>query len=757
MTIRVDELPLLLAGPLLRHTTSEQVSVWVALRQAYRVRLEVYATTDQGQVLAETVLTGERTTLALGQHLHVALVTARSPEGQTLTSDRLYAYDLSFVASERQTPQTLAQVLKPTPVADLSYFAHQRPTFALPPAKLQDLRLAHGSCRKPHGDGMDALAILDTLIQQSADQPTARPHQLFLTGDQIYGDDVADPLLWVASRLGDALLGWEEKLPIGHNQLDPVEYYTPAQLSVGQRAEVATRQGGFTAGLSDKRQKVTSHLLGLGEFYAAYVLAWSPSCWPQQLPKGKEMYRDRESIRSWDREAKDLRQFIHTLWRVRRALANVPVYTIFDDHDVSDDWNLNQAWCLRVLGRPLGRRTVQNALLGYAIFQGWGNTPARFEPATSGGRLLQAAQHWSASQGTDQAADEAIAQYLGMPPSDLHTGLPAFVETDGVLILARHPEAITWHYTVPGPCHEVIALDTRTWRGYPADKSPIAPPMLLCPTAFEQQLTQPLKTSPLPDDNHHATLVIAPTNVFGLKIIDRIHNWQLQRRKVFSTDVGDAWNIHDEALAQLLTTLFRQRRQILVLSGDIHYSSVVRLSYQTAQTQSVLVQLTTSAFKNEEMLTRLLHTRLKDWLLPEPIRRWVGWSTPPDMLELPTSETHTPPDWTCALEWIPRQRYENLPVEARNFYPGARRSRWAWCQRLLFWRSRWFQSGREVVGLNNISVVTFASTAATSSVTQQNYWMTLSNPPAIAVSRFTSDIAPNAELLDPLRKGKPGG
>ncbi len=36
-------------------------------------------------------------------------------------------------------------------------------------------------------------------------------------------------------------------------------------------------------------------------------------------------------------------------------------------------------------------------------------------------------------------------------------------------------------------------LDTRTWRGYPADQKPIAPPMLLCPKAFEQQLVLPLQ------------------------------------------------------------------------------------------------------------------------------------------------------------------------------------------------------------------------------------------------------------------------
>ncbi|NJL84793.1 MAG: PhoD-like phosphatase [Leptolyngbyaceae cyanobacterium SM1_1_3] len=747
----IDALPLLLAGPILRHTTPQQVSVWVALKQSCQITLQIYATAEHGQALAEGLFVGKQKTITIGQNLHVALVSAFAPAGAPLESDRLYAYDLSFTIAEVETPQTLAQVLGTTPAANLSYFPHQRPTFALPPEHLRDLHLVQGSCRKPHGDGVDTLAILDTLIQPTAAQPRQRPHQLFLTGDQIYADDVADPLLWVASQLGDALLGWEEKLPIGPNPLDPVEYYTPAQLPVGRRAEVATRQGGFTAGLGGKRQKVTSHLLGLGEFYATYLLAWSPVCWPQHIPQGEEICRDRTTAARWNQEAPDLRQFIHTLWRVRRALANVPVYTLFDDHDVSDDWNLNQAWCLRVLGRSLGRRAVQNALLSYAVCQGWGNTPERFGPDTLGGKLLQAAQHWSESAGSDSAADQAIAQYLGMPAIDPHTGLPKFVETEGVLVLTRHSAALTWHYRLQGPCHEVIALDTRTWRGYPASKSSIAPPMLLCPSAFEQQLTQPLRDSTLPDDADHATLIIAPTNVFGLKIIDRIHNWKLKRRQVFSTDVGDAWNIHDEALAHLLTTLFQQRQRIVVLSGDIHYSSVVRLSYEDEQARRVLIQLTASAFKNEEMLTRLLHTRLKDWLLSEPLRRWIGWSAPPDMLELPTSEAHSRPDWACVLEWIPRRHQEPLERDARAFYLRQQRSALrTWLQPLFFWQSRWFQSGREVVGLNNIALVSFETATTPPTVTQQSYWFSRATA-AIAVSRFTSDITPNNPLLDQIQ------
>lgn len=830
----LEELPLILAGPILQRTEPDEVTVWLALKQACHVKLKVYETTDGGENLAACQFVGDRSTVALGKALHVVAVTARSITGQYLVSDRIYAYDLDFTPLDLQpfsaestpsdslsplnsplvedvdsdspqgwgamgakstvtsTPQTLRQALCSGrfPQVDISYFPHQKPTFVLPPQQIQDLRMVQGSCRKPHGEGFDALAILDCLIAETAAYPRQRPQQLFLTGDQIYGDDVADPLLWVASWLGDALLGWEEALPVGKKEPTEITYHTPKELPAGQRAEVVTKQAGFTAGLQNKRDRVTSHLLSFGEYCAAYLLVWSPVCWPATLPLGREMTRDRQAQKRWDHDAQELRQCIHTLWKVRRALANIPVYSIFDDHDVSDDWNLNQAWCLRVLGRPLGRRAVQNALLAYAVFQAWGNTPEQFVAGQSGGKLLEAARTWSGSQGRDADACEAIAQYIGLPRCHPQTGLPVFVPDGSVLILERHPEALTWHYTVRSGCHEVIVLDTRTWRGYPDEKA-IAPPMLLCPTAFERQLVRPLQATEASD---LTTFVVAPTNVFGLQVIDWIHHLQLRRKKVFSTDVGDAWNINMPALAKLLTTLFDQRQQVIVLSGDIHYSSVVRLSHQglasTPDSASVLVQLTSSALKNKETLTQILHTRLKDWLLPEKLRRWVGWSSPYDMVELsrrqaqqlhqkgkirsaqrspmdkkdrsPATPQSELPEWACVLEWVPRQKaqFAAFGIEVPWLLTPSQRtldSRYPWLRFLMFWRQRWFQEGREVVGLNNIALVQVLPPDAQSPaiVVQELFWFSPWSPTQIVSSLYATPLTPNEKQLANLQPPVP--
>ena len=64
------------------------------------------------------------------------------------------------------------------------------PTFFLQ-GKRSPLNLLYGSCRKLHGKGEDCLALADEIIASSVEDLNKRPSALFLTGDQIYADDVA--------------------------------------------------------------------------------------------------------------------------------------------------------------------------------------------------------------------------------------------------------------------------------------------------------------------------------------------------------------------------------------------------------------------------------------------------------------------------------------------------------------------------------------------------------------------------------------
>jgi hypothetical protein len=727
---RLQQLPLILAGPILRHTCSELVTVWVALKEACQVRLNIYTTQDRGNAIEQLIMTGESTTVAIGENLHILAVTA---SGENLRSGQIYAYDLSFKKRDR-TSQNLQEALTSAilPQVPISYFQHQLPTFSLPPEEIDRLKIVHGSCRKPHGKDRDALAILDSLIENAAESPDDRPHQLFLTGDQIYGDDVADPLLQSATELGNILLGWEEKLPLEYLDLTIVST-TAKQLQPGKRSQITRTQAGLTAGLHKKAKNAKSHLLSFGEYCAVYLLSWSQVFWLESFPKPTERNLTKKEAKSWRKEVDELKVFVNTLWKVRRSLANIPTYTIFDDHDVSDDWNLNQAWCLQVLGKPLGRRIVKNALLSYAFFQGWGNTPEQFEPGKSGAKLAIATEFWSASGGEDKNAAEEISRYLGLPQSEPGTGLPKMYLERDVLVLDRDREALTWHYTVKSSCHQVIVLDTRTWRGYPVDREPFAVPMLLCPSGFQKQLRESLQQQ---QSQQQVTFIVAPTNLFSLQGIDRIQHWHLKKNRVYDADVGDAWNINTSALAELLTILFEQRDRVIILSGDVHYSSAVRLDYwfssNNFRLSRTLVQLTASSLNNAEFMTQLIHTKIKSSLFRESRRFWLGWLHPYKMLEVKDLQRadNESADWFCSLEWNKRQScrqpswgksvpwLKSKPIH-NNFV--------AWLSKLLqlVWQNRWLQEGKEVVGVNNIGLVRFdrfEDDDTSSSVIQDNYW-----------------------------------
>jgi hypothetical protein len=625
------------------------------------------------------LLEGTSSTVPLGEYLHVVAVTAKpigveeeesQRTGEFLSSNparnlhpftrsflqpgQIYAYDLSFGTDEYNLAQALTS--PQVPHVNISYFAHQLPTFAMPPDDLNDLRLAHGSCRKLHGGGQDALPILDDLIEHDAQQGNSRLHQLFFTGDQIYGDDVADSLLWVATEVGNTLLGWEENLPLSQTRTNEYRYKKPSDLKPGQRADIARKNCGFTAMLPNSPEKARSHLFSLGEYFAVYLLVWSPILWPQRLPEGKEVYKDPKQARQWDAEARHVKDCISQLWKVRRTLANVPTYMIFDDHDVTDDWYLNRAWCIDVLRKPLGRRVVQNAMLAYALFQAWGNTPDQFVEGQPGGNLLRAAIRWLATAATDESTSEEIAKYLSIPQLEPETGLPKLRLDEDVLILDReYPDGtqpVQWHYTLRSHKHEVIVLDTRTWRGYPlgqeertslvnpklgdegatslrslshqdggaialqpfghptagaapwaiasdgAAHAAIAPPRLLCPTAFKQQIQDPLKLTDrlkqTDQSNIEVTFIIVPTNLVSLRIIDEVQRLELEKGKVYGSDVGDAWNLNEVALSRLLAELFQRRRVVVVLSGDIHYGATIRLSYWFHPYQEVTEDSTAS-------------------------------------------------------------------------------------------------------------------------------------------------------------------
>jgi hypothetical protein len=735
-TFDLAQLPLILAGPILRRTEAQSVSVWIALQSAAEIHLQVLPAQGNKVDSSQPLLQGSASTIALGKSLHIALITAQPRSDQQLAPGLLYAYDLKIYPqqnTDNAAPLALRDALRSAALPDicLSYFDHGLPTFALPPEDLNDLRILHGSCRKLHDHDLDALPIVDQMIAEAADRPNIRPHQLFFTGDQIYGDEVADAFLWAIQQVRPMLFGWKEAVT-----------QTPApksQLKPGKRQAIAKSDAGLTAGLQGDDQKTQSHLLRFSEYCTSYLFAWSECFWQYRFPSAAEVGRSGKAAKLWNQQVQYLKDKARSQIAVRRALANIPTYMIFDDHDVSDDWNLNQAWCLRVLGKPLGRQVVGNALLSYALFQGWGNRPEQFCQPGIGAQLLAATESWCQSQGTDAPSLGKIQAAIGMPLIDPVTDLPQFQAEDDVWVLSRSPQSLTWHYRVQGTAHEVLVLDTRTQRGYPMDQATDAPPHLLSPKAFQQQLRSMLQAK---DSDGQAatatkiTFIVSPTNVFTLELLDRVQQLGLLQNKTYDMDIGDSWNLESAARLRLMQEIFRARQRVIILSGDIHFGAALRVDYwdqpgDTADTfarsisrpDACLVQLVASAVCNSELLTEVLQTKLK---LPfsERVRHWVGYNdesqeieiTPrlgksiaqslTQWLKVKKPQPERPISWGYRSQWLHRQ-----PAHRPNWQQNP-----DWLQQLQnnakppgilqqLWHWRWLQEGKEVVGLNNIGLV----------------------------------------------------
>src|SRR6516225_7541380 len=254
--------PRVLAGPILRKVTPKAVTVWLALRKPGSVTLTVL---DQDKT---KVMEGSRHAVSVGQNLHIVAVTAKLlPVFQELTEGVAYQYNLLFDFDDNLS----TNLATATNNAPLSYPPFGLPSFALPPRDLNLLRLIQGSCRMPHAEGKDTLPIVDDLIAETAANAFARPHQLLLTGDQIYADDVSDIMSLVLADAGDVLLGWKEQymsdVPVPGSPRAVIDLYPMLRQQFLSSA-------GFTS------DDLRCHMIGLGEYLSMYLFVWSDALWP---------------------------------------------------------------------------------------------------------------------------------------------------------------------------------------------------------------------------------------------------------------------------------------------------------------------------------------------------------------------------------------------------------------------------------------------------------------------------------------------
>ena len=521
------------------------------------------------------------------------------------------------------------------------------------------------SCRKASGEGRDSLQALDKLIQKNVLSSNLRPHQLFLTGDRIYADDVSDTLLFSLAEASAVLVG-DEPLPgVTREMLN--DHFV---LGPGHRLALV-QQAGLTpqVGLTLQEDPAKSHLFKFGEFCAMYLFGWNQYLWPQTLPtfdnvhpgEAKEVNilfgvtAQTSRFKTFNNEREFTQAFRDSIIAVRRALANVSTYMVLDDHEVSDDFYLNRLWCQRVLGNALGRRVVQNALASFALFQAWGNDPTQFAVGKPGRQLLDTLKTWTTG-GFSSAAESTLQTLLRIAPlADESDSLPA----------PNPQQHVVWHFKAVGPQHRVLVFDTRTVRQYPTSKPgeraksiALAAAGVVSPTAILKQLEE-FGSSPAQTQVTFVvlTLPFVPTPIieFLQKFLgefipnQRSISQELGEKAVFKADFeGFEFDVVSfQTLMARLAALGpvesnKRKTRVVLLSGDIHFSYCARVNYwaprpfgdQSSQaTEAIFVQLVSSSVKKEEFLTRGLGRIgfLPLVGLPSP-DFFAGWRNPTGML-----------------------------------------------------------------------------------------------------------------------------
>lgn len=607
-------LPLILCGPIVRKVHYDNVSVWLAFKEEVTdIRLDVFdAAGPSTRVLSGTV----SRPLRLGKNLFIALVTATST-GLRLSANRVHGYDVSFNHAGARKQFKTPGVLKGG-IESISYFPFKFPTFCLPADTLANLKIVHGSCRKPHGGRTDALRALDTMLQVNSGNVTERPQLLFLTGDQIYADDVSDILLYKINKAEKQLLGWKETLP---------KNYTANQLRHGNRKNIIAKTGNKNIWKGLRARKITpddltttdadSHLIFFSEFLLMYLFTFSDVLWSDGMPSCLEMYpeckqpKNNTEARAYIRKLEPYRNqllrlnsFVKALPYVRKALANTSVLMIFDDHDITDDWFITREWSqVALMKGTTSRRYILNGLLAYALFQDWGNNPTKYASG-DGARILDHLNLRNPSNyltnvhvRTNRYANALESIVLPMVKDDRKNPK----EPSSYLV-----NRFRWDYRIDYNSFNLFVLNTRTERQYFEKEKQLGNLVrLINPGQFNpEKLAVVVSAAPvfgnIPMETKQDQVREGKTDVVtgaASRYADLIGTFEKDQ---------EAWSFSGRGFGKLLHFLSGFRR-VLILSGDVHYSFTadVKLWRKTGSQYQLtrIVQSTSSALKNSTSKT----------------------------------------------------------------------------------------------------------------------------------------------------------
>jgi hypothetical protein len=596
-------LPMILSGPIVRRAEPTQITIWIATSKSYRIHAKMFRITSNKDTNSFTNhvfhTTCETDTIQMGKQLYVHLIKL-TPFSGNFPTDTLLGYNIHFKrGSELQDLHSLGLLSKDNPNS-IVYGNLDYPTIYLNSSP-HHCNILYGSCRKPHGDDDDTLTTADLLLEKEFNHLLVRPTTLFLMGDQIYADDVADSLFPVITTLEKKLIGSREKLEIIDSRLENEPFQTSLN-QVNGRQYIMENFCHFTS------SNANNHAMKFGEYAALYLLSWSPQLWESiqenslfnsfdELCNKKQVYFIFSNEERYPKETKKEKfrlknryteqqeamiTFQQSLYRIRRLLANIPTYMMFDDHDITDDWNISYMWKENVKNSPLGSHVVANGLAAYWAFQGWGNAPESFDDRF----------HWLMKAYFQMLSSGKMEEYHEEWKKTLW-------------------DFDSWHFVAPTNPKSVF-LDTRTQREYDTEPRPekfgqlieetVWAPHLLSKKGWEN-VTSSLFNSGW--NSGSPLLIVSPTPLYGMGLIESFIHDYVYPLQVLGVNVHtkvdfEAWKYNGKGFTEFLhRAVSWNPNRCIILSGDVHYASAVKADISFKDGRKLTInQFTSSPLKN---------------------------------------------------------------------------------------------------------------------------------------------------------------
>lgn len=574
-----NPLPLVLCGPILRRVTANSITIWLVNSCAAPVKLTLNPENGSPIVLSSNEIEQkhcERVQLADNAHVLILNITLQT----NLPANTWIGYELALLHNQQWlTIHTL--------YPDLCYPGFKTPGFFVP-SRVK--KLLHGSCRKPHFPANDGLVRADSELLNTPVNDW--PNLLIMSGDQVYVDDVSAPLLKFIHRAIKTLGFNNEPLPgtcvPDSNTLHTENahcYERETLLPHASKAEGTVFRGAkkpiFTS------VNAQNHLVSLAEMMTMYLMVWSPSLWQHFNNDFNELspsaHWSDENQACFNHEKKIIKNFSNGLPRVRRVLAHLPTAMMFDDHDITDDWNLTAEWEYDAYGHPFSKRIIGNALIAYTLCQAWGNSPEQMPSCwlKKIERILQEHNH------------ELQNQFINE-------------------LLDFRKWAFNWPTEPP-----LMVLDTRTHRWH---SSKLHKPSGLMDFESLRKLQRELQ-------NQSSVLLVSPAPMFGVKLIEAIQRVFSMLNQALVVD-AENWMAH-KGTAKTMMNIFHHEstpKQFVILSGDVHYSFVYDVELRQGESDQEVWQITSSGLINEFPKTLLTwFDRLNRWLYSP--RSPLNWFT----------------------------------------------------------------------------------------------------------------------------------